>query len=578
MHKKGDVNQVNNYRGITLLSHVSKIFTSLLNNRLLNWSKTHNVITDAQFGFKFGFSTNDAICILHSLVHKTLSQKRRSYIVVSLITVKHLLVFRILICGLNLHIMVYVVNVIYSLYQNVKSCVKLTGVTSDFFRIFIGLMQGESLSPFLFSLFTNDLENSFSSASCQGYELGMLNIFLLMYADDTVLISESPEDLQCMLDCLELYTTTWKLNVNIQKTKIMVFRSGARQTEKIWFYNGVEVDQVNCFCYLGLNLNYNGSFVQTQKVQSQKGRKVKASLCNKVKNLHLNIVTSLSLFDSYVDPVLNYGSEVWAFCTGQDVEKVHTDYLRFVLRVFKHSSNVTLYSETGRFPLILKRKLCAIKYWAQILSTENCILKASYEYLYNNISSTHRTCKNWAASIKDELYKIGLGEYWALQSVGNFKGFTRIVKQRLEDLFVQDSRAIINASPKCLLYKQLDVQCLSGLQFYLQKRLCTSFKSLLYKYRTSAHKLNIESGRFLNIPRNERKCQVCNLQDIEDEYHFILICPVYRDLRIQYIKSYYFRHPSMYKLVCLFDIKSVKVLTNLCKYLNAAQKRRQSLL
>lgn len=75
LHKKGDVNMVNNYRGITLLSHVAKIFTSLINNRLLSWSKVHNIITDAQFGFKLGFGTRDAIFVLHSLVYKTLTKK-----------------------------------------------------------------------------------------------------------------------------------------------------------------------------------------------------------------------------------------------------------------------------------------------------------------------------------------------------------------------------------------------------------------------------------------------------------------------------------------------------------------------
>ena len=153
-----------------------------------------------------------------------------------------------------------------------------------------------------------------------------------------------------------------------------------------------------------------------------------------------------------------------------------------------------------------------------------------------------------------------------------------IVKQHLSDLFLQDCRATINTSPKCMLYRYLDVNQSTGAQFYLQKRLSSNFKSLLYKYRTSSHKLNIESGRFLNILRNERVCHICDLQDIEDEYHFILVCPVYHDLRVKYIKPYYFRRPSMYKLIGLFDCKSVKVLNNLCKYLNSAQTRRHSLL
>ena len=77
--KKGVKNDVNNYRGITLMSHLSKLFTTILNNRLLNVSSTYNIISDAQFGFKPGFSTVGAIFALQSLITITLGSKKRLY-------------------------------------------------------------------------------------------------------------------------------------------------------------------------------------------------------------------------------------------------------------------------------------------------------------------------------------------------------------------------------------------------------------------------------------------------------------------------------------------------------------------
>ena len=59
--KKGDCNDPNNYRGITIVSCLGKLFTSILNKRLLDWDKEYNIISDAQFGFKPGVSTVDAI-------------------------------------------------------------------------------------------------------------------------------------------------------------------------------------------------------------------------------------------------------------------------------------------------------------------------------------------------------------------------------------------------------------------------------------------------------------------------------------------------------------------------------------
>jgi len=67
-------------------------------------------------------------------------------------------------------------------------------------------LQGEALSPFLFSLFINDMENELINSKCRSYQLQMLNLFILMYADDTVLFSEDIDDLQNMLNCVQRYT------------------------------------------------------------------------------------------------------------------------------------------------------------------------------------------------------------------------------------------------------------------------------------------------------------------------------------------------------------------------------------
>ena len=63
----------------------------------------------------------------------------------------------------------------------------------------------------------------------------------------------------------------------------------------------------------------------------------------------------------------------------------------------------------------------------------------------------------------------------------------------------------------------------------------------------SSHRLNNETGRHTNTPRNERKCTFCNVNDIEHEYNFVLICPLYEDIRRNLILSFYTRNPSVFK-------------------------------
>ena len=76
LHKKGNVGNVENYRGITLLSVVSKLFTSILNTRLNEWAEQYQVYVEAQSGFRKGMSTIDNIYVLHSLITHCINEKK----------------------------------------------------------------------------------------------------------------------------------------------------------------------------------------------------------------------------------------------------------------------------------------------------------------------------------------------------------------------------------------------------------------------------------------------------------------------------------------------------------------------
>ena len=127
-------------------------------------------------------------------------------------------------------------NVIVNMYSNVKSCVSVSGERSVFFPSLIGVRQGENLSPLLFSLFVNDLETyleeknnnflNFEDETCNNF----LKLMVLMYADDTIILSNSAAGLQKALNDLSKYCNKWKLAVNSDKTKVTVF--GNRKNKK----------------------------------------------------------------------------------------------------------------------------------------------------------------------------------------------------------------------------------------------------------------------------------------------------------------------------------------------------------
>ena len=79
LHKKGDINNVDNYRGITLLSCMGKTFTRIINSRLSNWAEYYNIYHAGQAGFRKGHGTADNVFILQSLIERYLFQRRRLY-------------------------------------------------------------------------------------------------------------------------------------------------------------------------------------------------------------------------------------------------------------------------------------------------------------------------------------------------------------------------------------------------------------------------------------------------------------------------------------------------------------------
>ena len=94
----------------------------------------------------------------------------------------------------------------------------------------------------------------------------------------------------------------------------------------------------------------------------------------------------------------------------------------------------------------------------------------------------------------------------------------------------------------------------------------------LSRLRLSSHPLRIETGRYgLNrVDRNQRLCLLCNESEVEDEFHFILVCNKYNQIRKTYIKKFYCERPCMQKLVHLFQSKSPKVIYNLAKFIKHA--------
>jgi hypothetical protein len=116
-----------------------------------------------------------------------------------------------------------------------------------------------------------NLEMELLTHNAPTLELCEVNLFILMYANDTILLAETVDDLQPMLNGLHSYSIESGLNTS--KTQIIVFRTSWQLREnESWTYGGIYIDVVNSFKYLRLLLYYNGKFKATQKQLADQGK------------------------------------------------------------------------------------------------------------------------------------------------------------------------------------------------------------------------------------------------------------------------------------------------------------------
>ena len=149
-----------------------------------------------------------------------------------------------------------------------------------------------------------------------------------------------------------------------------------------------------------------------------------------------------------------------------------------------------------------------------------------------------------------------------------------LIKQRITDMYLQKWYSEINNSPRLQSY------CIYkhnyNTEIYLSCIKESKYRIALARFRTSSHNLSIEKDRHINLTRDHRLCKSCNMKTIESEYHFLLVCPMYRELRLKHFKPYFCHWHSLTKFESLLheSQKSKKGINQLSKFIYHANNLR----
>lgn len=312
LFKEGDECDVGNYRGITLSSHIGKVFCSIMKERLYR-AVDGVVIGEAQGGFRKNRQTVDHLFVVSGVVQLRRIEGKKTWMAFLDLRKAYDSVWRE---GLWEKLKAYGVGdkflrVCRELYSSVSARVRIGQTLSEAFRIACGLRQGCVLSPCLFSLFIMDLagelENRGLGVHVKGQWMGSC-----FFADDIVLLASSAQELQSMLDVAAGFARRWHLRFNPKKCGVLIVGQ-KRQEKKRWRLGNDRIKEVDEYKYLGVWLNrqatgHNHIKHLLEKASSLHGVARKAKFWRGGEDVEAGLV----MWEAACRPRLNYGSEVWA--------------------------------------------------------------------------------------------------------------------------------------------------------------------------------------------------------------------------------------------------------------------------
>ncbi|KAH1215226.1 NAD kinase 2, chloroplastic [Glycine max] len=299
---KGDIQNCANYRGIKLMSHTMKLWERVIERRL----RKETQVTENQFGFMPGRSTMEAIYLLRRVMEQyRMAQQDLHLIFIDLEKAYDRVPREILWKALEKKgVRVAYIRAIQDMYDRVSTSVRTQGGESDDFPITIGLHQGSTLSPYLFTLILDVLTEQIQEIAPR----------CMLFADDIVLLGESREELNERLETWRRALETHGFRLSRSKSEYMECKFNKRRrvsNSEVKIGDHI-IPQVTRFKYLGSVIQDDGEIEGDVNHRIQAGwmkwRKASGVLCD----AKVPIKLKGKFYRTAVRPTILYGTECWA--------------------------------------------------------------------------------------------------------------------------------------------------------------------------------------------------------------------------------------------------------------------------
>ena len=587
LHKKGSVDDPSNFRPIALASTAMKLFTAALADRLSNWAEGNEILPEAQGGFRRSRSCQEQIFNLTGALHIHLRRPgRRAYALFvdfqrAFPSIPHNKLWHRLA---NLGVGPKVLQVLMNLYYKTQTTIRLPDRRTQPIDVTLGLLQGDLLSPLLFSLYIHDIERQLRRCGALGLALTKEDsLHVLLFADDTVVLAPTKGAMREKIKVLQKYFRELDLVVNLAKTKIVVFRKGGRlESDLVLKYNDELIEIVSEYVYLGVNMSSSTIFAKQADRAERKTNQVVQQILSlthrtKISSFH----SHYTLFESVIKPTLLYASPVWAHRYKLSLEPVQNNYYRRVLNLAPTLHTAIIRRETASNTLEFSiwqqtiNFLCKVKHmrpsrYAFIIF--NRLVQLDNEARAgtgrkNQRNGNMQTEYNWVTQIRQGLRPMGLDGVVTMLPEDVSKNYDQII-QIIDQHFKDQDAYALQTSNKYPQYASLlefqqqnsqtqhsddDPQYASlqesqqqnsqiqqsnddkqekskrwhKLPTYLQADSSLHTKKLVAQLRQNSMWMRIKAD-IVRIPHEseEKICSLCNLNAVDNCIHTLLHCPV----------------------------------------------------
>lgn len=318
--KKGDLCDMDNYRGISLIATIVKLLCVILNRRLSDAAEAAGHLRREQAGFRRREECVGQACALYEVIRRNNINKlhvfacfvdfRKAYDMVPHGALFHRLH--------SLGIRGRALRLIQGLYAASSMRARLPGRLGPAVRVQRGVRQGCPLSPLLFDLYIDSILDECDGVGVSGG--GDVQVPGLLFADDLVCLANTTEALGFMLSKVSAWADRWGMRIGAQKCGVMAFGSAAvdGQAEAQRWVNAVEwklqgeaISVVQKYTYLGLDFSPELDLRVMAGARVDKGRKAMAALRPLLRNQHIPVPIRTRVLCSMVQPTLTFGGELF---------------------------------------------------------------------------------------------------------------------------------------------------------------------------------------------------------------------------------------------------------------------------